>query len=167
MLLSEAQRRARAFVDAIGPHCERVEVAGSVRRERPEVGDIEIVCIPRKVAGGLFGDMEDVDPMFVSAVERFEGLKGGPKGKYTRRVLSEGVEVDLFICTEDNWGLNFAIRTGSRDFVAGELAARWSRMGYRSEGAILRRDGASFPLREEADVFDFLGMEWVEPRDRI
>ena len=31
------------------PYCERIEIAGSVRRRRPQVNDIEIVCIPKTI----------------------------------------------------------------------------------------------------------------------
>jgi hypothetical protein len=35
---------------------DRIAIAGSVRRRRPFVGDIELVCIPRLVPTGPFGD---------------------------------------------------------------------------------------------------------------
>jgi DNA polymerase/3'-5' exonuclease PolX len=37
----------REVVDLLSPVCERIEVAGSVRREKAFVGDIEILCAPR------------------------------------------------------------------------------------------------------------------------
>ena len=36
------------------PHCERIEIAGSVRRKKPNVKDIEIVAIPKPFDTGLF-----------------------------------------------------------------------------------------------------------------
>lgn len=39
---------------ALTPYCERVELAGSIRRCRPQVGDIELVTIPRRPLD-LFG----------------------------------------------------------------------------------------------------------------
>lgn len=35
------------------PHCERIEIAGSIRRKKPEVKDIEIVAIPKPYETGL------------------------------------------------------------------------------------------------------------------
>lgn len=38
---------AREALGRLEPHSERIELAGSLRRECAEVGDVEIVCIPR------------------------------------------------------------------------------------------------------------------------
>lgn len=57
--LAAADALAARVVLELGPCCERIEVGGSVRRRRPDVGDLEIVAIPRMtMAGtqsGLFG----------------------------------------------------------------------------------------------------------------
>ncbi len=37
---------AQRLLSALAPNCHRVELAGSLRRGRPMVGDIEIVAIP-------------------------------------------------------------------------------------------------------------------------
>jgi DNA polymerase/3'-5' exonuclease PolX len=45
--LARARIIAGEIVDLLTPVCERIEVAGSVRREKATVGDnIEIVCVP-------------------------------------------------------------------------------------------------------------------------
>lgn len=38
----------------LAPHCDRIEIAGSIRRKKPEVKDIEIVVIPKPYEVGLF-----------------------------------------------------------------------------------------------------------------
>ena len=43
---SEVLPIAQHIVDSLSPFCERIELAGSLRRKRPMVGDIEIVAIP-------------------------------------------------------------------------------------------------------------------------
>ena len=45
MELVTAKQIADSIVDAIGPACSRAHVAGSIRRQKPEVKDIEIVAI--------------------------------------------------------------------------------------------------------------------------
>lgn len=44
-------QKAKAIADRllaqIGPYCERIEIAGSVRRGKPDVHDIEIVAVPK------------------------------------------------------------------------------------------------------------------------
>ena len=38
---------AQGLIETLRPHCERIEIAGSLRRGKPDVGDIELVCIPK------------------------------------------------------------------------------------------------------------------------
>ena len=45
--LAIAQAAASRLVSTLAPACERIEVAGSIRRKKAEVGDIEIVAIPK------------------------------------------------------------------------------------------------------------------------
>lgn len=43
----EAKKIADDVLEQIRPHCFRAEIAGSIRRLKPEVKDIEIVAIPK------------------------------------------------------------------------------------------------------------------------
>jgi len=54
--LAEAERVAAALVADLEPYCARIATAGSVRRRKVQVGDIELVAIPRYEPAGLFGD---------------------------------------------------------------------------------------------------------------
>ena len=54
--LPDAERIAAAIVADLAPFCARIQVAGSVRRHKAVVGDIEIVAIPRYAPTGFFGD---------------------------------------------------------------------------------------------------------------
>jgi DNA polymerase/3'-5' exonuclease PolX len=47
MKLSQVKPIAEAVRSKLAPYCEECEIGGSVRRECPEIGDIEIVCIPK------------------------------------------------------------------------------------------------------------------------
>jgi DNA polymerase/3'-5' exonuclease PolX len=47
MELSRAREIAKRVLVLLRPFCERAEIAGSIRRGKPEVGDIEIVVIPK------------------------------------------------------------------------------------------------------------------------
>lgn len=164
--LDEARAMAGHVIERLGMYCDCIQIAGSVRRERPWVGDLEIVCIPSKVQAGLFEDEAETDHRFVAAVMRLPAVKGCPTGKYTQRRLPTGMKLDLFMATPENWGLILAIRTGSAEFSHKCLASRWAAMGYKSVGGILHRDGEVKELREEKDVFDLIGLKWIEPKDR-
>jgi DNA polymerase/3'-5' exonuclease PolX len=66
----------------------------------------------------------------------------------------------------DNWGLIFAIRTGSAAFSHHVLAAGWVRLGYHSAEGRLWKDGTIIPVWEERELFTLLGMPWVAPEAR-
>src|SRR3990167_7360212 len=99
MELARAQEIAAQVLAELSPFCERCEIAGSIRRRKPEVGDIEIVAIPKTVTAGLWDEKEEAHPEFVRLVNRWPAVKGKATGKYTQRTLPEGIALDLFMVT--------------------------------------------------------------------
>lgn len=162
MRLADAVPIADQIRDALLPFCERCEIAGSIRRRKLEVGDIEIVCIPRG---------RDL-PAFAEAVRRWTAVKGKATGRYTQRRHPSGMVLDLFMATRENWGLIYAIRTGSARFSHEVLARGWVKAGYHSNDGRLyyRFDTKADPqvvyVAEERDLFALIGLEWVEPELR-
>jgi len=162
-LLSDALRVATLVKELLAPHCERIEIAGSIRRECPGVKDIEIVCIPKPYDTGLF---ESGLAKEVNTWKKVKGEMEYGKCRYTQRILPEGIKLDLFMCRPENWGLIFAIRTGSANFSHHVLASAWARRGYECIDGMLTQDGKQYEVREEAELFWRLGMKFVEPKDR-
>lgn len=161
MNLEAALIIAESIKAQLAPHCDRIEIAGSIRRRKPEVGDIEIVAIPKPYETGLFAS--GIAPI----VDKWTKIKGELPCKYTQRILPEGIKLDLFFATPENWGLIFAIRTGSADYSHHVLAAGWVRRGYRSEnGMLLSPSGRTICVREESDLFNIIGIPYVEPEKR-
>jgi len=161
--LKEAKAIAESLVEILKPHCYRIEIAGSIRREKPEVKDIEIVAIPKPYQTGLFEDG------LAEIVNRWQKVKGEleyGKTKYTQRILPEGIKLDLFFAEEKNWGLILAIRTGSAEYSHQVLAKRWVELGYNSEGGHLYQNGKHYEVREEIDLFKRLGIPYTIPKDR-
>lgn len=155
MELVEAKKIAEKYARILKLYCQRLEIAGSIRRQKPEVKDIEIVCIPQDIFS------------FSAEVKKLEKVKGEPTGKYTQRILPEGIKLDLFMANERNWGSIFAIRTGSAEFSHKVLACGWVKNGYKSEGGILIKNGQETEVREEEDLFKIIGISYIEPKDRI
>lgn len=159
----DAKEIADKLVLLLSPHCLRIQIAGSIRREKQIVGDIEIVAIPKPYQNGLFEDG------IASVVNQWEKVKGElqyGKTKYTQRILPSGIKLDLFFAEEGNWGIILAIRTGSADYSHKILANGWVKRGYKSVGGYLIKDGKTYEAREEKDLFDRLGIPYVEPKDR-
>ena len=157
---AEAYKIALVALEQLKPYCIRAEIAGSIRRKKAEVGDVEIVAIPKPYSVGLF------ESGIASVVNKWEKSKGNLPCKYTQRVLPEGIKLDLFFAEESNWGLVFALRTGSADYSHKVLASAWVREGFKSEGGYLFREGEKYEVREEKDLFRMIGVPYVEPEYR-
>jgi DNA polymerase/3'-5' exonuclease PolX len=160
---AEANAIALRIIRLLIPHCIRCEIAGSIRRQKSEVKDIEIVAIPKPYQTGLFQDG------IASVVNQWEKVKGElsyGQCKYTQRILPEGIKLDLFFAEEGNWGLIFAIRTGSADYSHNVLAKGWVKRGYKSEKGYLVKNGKTYEVREEADLFQIIGLAYTEPKNR-
>lgn len=169
MQLQQAQQIAERVKAELEPHCDRIAIAGSIRRKKPEVKDIEIVAIPKPY---------DPSPLFATGiatvVNQWEKVKGELPCKYTQRILPEGIKLDLFFAIPENWGLIYAIRTGSAEYSHKVLASGWVRNGYQSVDGMLsiyQHHSDESPrkfceCREEEDLFRMAGVDWVEPEDR-
>lgn len=157
MKLHQAQQIAQQVKDLLAPHCERIEIAGSIRREKPEVKDIEIVAIPKPYDTGLF------ESGIATVVNQWEKVKGELPCKYTQRILPEGIKLDLFFAQPGNWGLILAVRTGSAEYSHKVLANRWVQLGYHSINGFLTHNGRVYEVREEIDLFKRLNLNYIEP----
>ena len=162
--LAEAEPIALSIVAELAPHCApgQCEIAVSIRRRRPTIGDIEIVCCPLPY---------EPAPLFRSGlalvVEQWEKVKGLLPCKYTQRLHPSGMTVDIFMPDPRGFGLQMAIRTGSAAWSHEVLACAWVRAGFRSEQGLLRDcAGRVVPTTTERDLFQRIGLPWVEPADR-
>lgn len=102
--LQKAEKWAKRVVEILAPHCERIEIAGSIRRKKSEIADIEIVCIPKRESD-MFGAPAEVCEGFTKAINQWKSVRGDADGRYTQRILpnTDGFTVDIFIADNDNW----------------------------------------------------------------
>ncbi|MEQ8577587.1 MAG: hypothetical protein RIC57_03465 [Balneola sp.] len=70
--LKIAQQIAYRLGNLMAPHCLRVELAGSVRRKKPEVSDIEMVVHPKKYWVGVDLPQQDIFQPSKSQAHRSE-----------------------------------------------------------------------------------------------
>lgn len=130
------------------------------------------MCIPKEEMMDREGDsfftekLYQRHPGFVQAVNMLEKVKGEPTGKYTQRILPEGINLDLFMANKDNWGYILAIRIGP-DGYSKYLADTWVKQGYKGVDGMLIKNGQPIPIPEEKDLFWLLGLEYVEPEYRL
>jgi DNA polymerase/3'-5' exonuclease PolX len=132
--------KVAAYIETLlKPFCVRLHIAGSIRRLRPEIGDIEIVCEPRKVqeVSDLFGGGPIViDKGFTEALMMIteDVLKGDINGRMmqirTNSRLCPGIKLDLFMPAQDDYYRILAIRTGSAEYAQHVIAASWKKKGW-------------------------------------
>lgn len=192
MELIKAKKLANRVVELLTPHCELCLVAGSIRRNKPEVKDIEIVAVPKTVAAlSLFTDGARYRPKgFVDTIESIgKVLKGDPiSGRYVQiqtksSAQFESVNIDLFMPQEHDFWRIFAVRTGSADYSGKVIAATWVKNGWRGTPNGLRldtecveRNGTFITIvdnptlppvwKSEQDFFTWLNIEYLQPQDR-
>lgn len=177
MLLADAARLGSSLVNVVKPHVSRVEVAGSVRREKPNVKDIELVAIVSDYAG-LYASLATTGRFIKPGVPDVVDWPPKVGAKYVRMLLNEDVKLDLFIANQDNWGSLLCMRTGSAVGPDGgtfsgfipAMFSRWKRVsgGGKMSGCLpTMPDGTQLSVPEERDFFELLNVRWVEPRDRV
>jgi DNA polymerase/3'-5' exonuclease PolX len=168
--------------------CERIQIAGSVRRRKAIVHDIEIVAIPaigERPKPGLFADetervnlleervagllAEASSPLEARQVEnrRQDGSVDVQQklGSAYKALTWHGIPVDLFVTDADRWGCIFALRTGPGDWNV-RLVMDCRRVNRSVAGGRVLHLGKPVPTPEERDFFAALGQPWVEPWER-
>lgn len=174
---------AETLITQLEPYCTRIQLAGSCRRRKPEVKDIELVAIPKWEAAGLFAEGMsnslnlELDRMVAGgSLLRGETLRAdgsisrawGPTYRKAA-VLHDGhkINVDIFQCQEINWGNTLLIRTGPWEF------SKWYvtellRKGYKHEGGyVLSPHGTRLEVLDETRAFALIGLAYQEPSVRI
>jgi DNA polymerase/3'-5' exonuclease PolX len=179
MKLYEARRVAEDVVRRLKPHCEQIEIAGSIRRGKADVGDIEIVAAPlMSYQNDLLGDPVPVNPLEHYPWSSLgECIKCGPRYKQIRIPTdatitgTSWINLDLFIVLPPaQWGVIYTIRTGPVEFSHWCVTQRKKRGGLPSDCTV--RDGGVYrgdqliPMADELDFLDFLGLGWVNPSER-
>lgn len=184
--LAEAAALSWELVGLLAPYCERLEVLGSIRRGRPDCGDIELLAIPKtsaELVRDLFGD--PIEKRLTSLLEHqlaallangdIEKRQPIRWGERYKAFLFDGFPVDLFICRPPaQWGVLSIIRTGSNEFCK-RLVTPVEKGGLCPRG-LMFQGGALWRLEkggavmvetpEETDVFAALGLRYVEPSVR-
>lgn len=157
---------AERIVKALEPFCAMIEIAGSLRRKRPMVGDIEIVALPNRPTNLFREPIQDAD----TALDQFlvarqvQFVKNGRKYK---QFMYGQHKVDLFLPeTSAHWGSIFLIRTGSHEFNMWIMTTRAKQVGLRFNDGLLYRNGRVLETYTEQSVFDALQMRFVPPTDR-
>jgi hypothetical protein len=151
--LRQAEKIARRYFKRLEPYCEFIMVAGSIRRRRPQIGDVEFVVLPF-----------DVDE-FLDALEPM-GFSGGRRKQV---FVGEGPKIEIYIAHEpDELGAMVLTYTGDYQFnIAMRFIAK--RRGWKLDQYGLRdakSDEWILKSPYEEDFFGALGVDYHTPEER-
>lgn len=136
----------------LAPGISKIELAGSVRRMRETIGDLDLVAAAREPEPVInaFAVLPDI-----AYIERL-----GPNR--CQVVLQNGLSADLWVLPEEHWGSLLFHVTGSKAHgiamrdLAHEHSAKLSEYG-------ITKDGTLIPCPEETDVYAFFDMPLIPP----
>ncbi len=159
-LLSYAEGIAQELTEVFRqvPGVEAVTPAGSLRRGRETVGDLDLL-----VTG----------PQATAVLERFvaypkvEEVLGRGENKASAKVGREGLQVDVRALPPESLGAAMQYFTGSKDHNVA-IRTRAVKMGLKlSEYGLYRVEGDSKVAGEtEAGIYEALGLRWIPPELR-
>lgn len=169
MNIAYAKRCAARLVDWLKPHCERIEVAGSIRRGRPLCSDVDLLVIPKKtVERDIFGvpvretnnTWREIDRR--ASADKWKMLRAGAD---IVSWVHAGVQVDVFFTEPQYWGTMLLCKTGSKEHniwlsnYAISLGGKW----HPTHGLYIR--GKRVSDTEEA-IYEAIGVAFVPPERR-
>ena len=138
------------------PGVVRAGSAGQVRRRLEVVDSIDLVCATKDPASVL------------AAFRALQGVKHAAADGADRRAgveLADGLRVSLTCVPPAEYGAALVFATGSDAHVA-QLAARAEERGLRLSAEGVFQGKKRLPLRDEAAVYEALGLAWVPPELR-
>jgi DNA polymerase (family 10) len=159
-LLSYAEETARELTEYLGetPGIEQITTAGSLRRGRETVGDLDLLVTGPAAA--------DVLERFVKFPKIDELLARG-ENKASAKVGREGLQVDVRALPRESFGAALQYFTGSKDHNVA-VRTRAVKMGFKlSEYGLYRsEDDTKVAGESEAGVYEALGLRWIPPELR-
>ena len=156
VLLDVALRTATTMVEALSavPGCQRCAYAGSLRRWRETVGDVDILA-----AAG------DSAPLMAAFGAGHDVIASGPTKTSIR--TSAGLQVDLRVVPLDAWGAALQYFTGSQahNVAVRQIAVR-QKLKLSEYGLFDTGTGELIVSRTEEEVYARLGLAWIPPAMR-
>jgi DNA polymerase (family 10) len=137
---------------------EKITAAGSLRRGRETVGDVDLLVTGPAAAAVL--------DRFL-AWPRVGDVLGRGENKASAKVGHEGLQVDVRALPRESYGAGLQYFTGSKEHNVA-LRTRAVKMGYKlSEYGLFRSDDDRLVCSEtEEQIYEALGLRWIPPELR-
>jgi len=178
--LGEARPVADTVTDYLAAHdaVDRVDVAGSIRRWKDTVGDIDVLVASEDNTAvvDVFTDWSEADDVIEA-------------GSHKSSIRADNVRIDLRVVVPEEFGAALQYFTGSKDHnvtlrnVAIEQGAKLNEYGLfdvsdlddaaadaddsdASAATDSQREGIRLAGETEADMYEELGLDWIPPELR-
>jgi DNA polymerase (family 10) len=166
--LIEAQRIGRRIVASLAElrQVQRIELAGSVRRGKAAIGDLDILVasVDTTPIAARFQTLPDVQAILLAGESRCSVR------------LRNGLQADLRLLPPQSFGAGLHYFTGSKAHNI-EIRKRGTRLGFKvGDKGVFRRTGDPAteslqenlvdPCPEELDVFRRVNLPWIPPELR-
>ena len=156
VLLDVALHTATTLVEALSavPGCQRCTYAGSLRRWRETVGDVDILAAA-----------DDSAPLMAAFSAGQQVIASGPTKTSIR--TADGLQVDLRVVQLDAWGAALQYFTGSQahNVAVRQIAVR-KKLKLSEYGLFDAGTGELVVSRTEEEVYERLGLAWIPPAMR-
>ncbi|MCK4261848.1 DNA polymerase/3'-5' exonuclease PolX [bacterium] len=159
MLLGKAYPLAQSIIGALKklPEVDRISPAGSLRRMKETIGDIDILVTSRKPT--------KVMEVFISLPQVTGVLASGETKSSV--IMGEGLQVDVRVVKPDSFGAALQYFTGSKphNIKLRELANKRG-LKINEYGVFRIKSGKKVAGKEEEDVYAALDLPYIPPELR-
>jgi DNA polymerase (family 10) len=133
---------------------KRLEIAGSIRRNKPEPNDVDIVLTPVSIQ------------QIMNYVKRYPAGNTG-RGNTHASYRKNGIEIELYFATPQNWGAMLMYVTGSNEYnILLRKYAKFFGMKLSQYGLFERESGKKIAGESEQSIYEALGKRWKPPERR-
>jgi DNA polymerase (family 10) len=153
-IAAEYAEPLRAYLQSL-PGVARAEIAGSYRRGRDTVGDLDLLVSSRSGASTIkaLGRYEDLRELTAAGTTKASG------------VLRNGLQVDVRVVAPESFGTALHYFTGSRDHNI-HIRRRAQERGYKLNEYGLFRGKRRLAGATEEELFGALDLPWIPPELR-
>lgn len=153
MLLPEAEAAFQKMASYFAALGIQVGMAGSLRRGKSTVGDLDLLSTDRRVVDAIKGC-----PGVAQVIE------SGPKRTSVK--LEDGVQVDVRLFADEEYGAAMVYFTGSKDHNIALRNLAIEKGWKLNEYGLFDRGGKRLVGRTEAEIYEKLGLEYIPPELR-
>jgi len=161
--LKEAEQTANELLKIIEniPGVKRITVAGSLRRKKETIGDIDILLIAenhlrKKIINKII------------SLPQVENIIAAGQTKASVQLKIKHIQVDIRIVTEDEYGAALLYLTGSKEHnIQLRLIAKKKGWKINEYGVFNVKTGKKIGGRTEEEIYNLFGLNYIPPEKRL